>query len=240
MEAWQARRRLQVTVVLLMAAPLAMAGRPLASDDASTTEAGSCQLEAWSGRAGSERSLVLAPACGLLPGLELAADRSRFSPRGTQPDGAGLALKWLPPGGRVETGLGELNLGLKFSGAWGQLAGSSWRATQTSVLGVATWKPGQAMALHANLGAARDRASGTRATLLNLALVWSPQDALLLFAESLANSQRAVFGGAVRSAGARWWLVQDTLGLDLTASREAGVSGPTRWTFGLGWYGIGW
>jgi hypothetical protein len=30
----------------------------------------------------------------------------------------------------------------------------------------------------------------------------------------------------------------DTLGLDLTASRESGV-GSTLWTLGLGWYGLG-
>ena len=60
-----------------------------------------------------------------------------------------------------------------------------------------------------------------------------------LFAEVQANSKRTVFGGTLATAGARWWLNKDTLGLDLTAGRESGVHGATVWTLGLCWYGIG-
>ena len=71
-------RSLAAWAVLLCAAPLAMAGRPLSSDDASTADAGTCQVEAWSARdtrdtndtrSASARSVVLAPACGLAAGL---------------------------------------------------------------------------------------------------------------------------------------------------------------------------
>lgn len=93
--------------------------------------------------------------------------------------------------------------------------------------------------MRANLGAVRERAGASRATLLNLAQVWTPAEPLRLFAQAQGNSRREVFGGTVSSVGLRWWLVKDTLGLDDTASRESGAGGPTRWTLGLGWCGIG-
>ncbi len=92
--------------------------------------------------------------------------------------------------------------------------------------------------MHANLGAAHEHTSRTTATLLNLAIAWTPGEQALLFAETQANSKRTVFGGTVNTAGARWWLVPDRFGLDLSASRQAGAAIGTLWTLGLGWYGL--
>ena len=228
--------------LLLCAAPLAMAGHPLSSDDASTADAGTCQVEAWSARDtrdASARSVVLAPACSLAAGLELGADHSRFSAGGTQPDQGGLALKWVPAAWRVDSAAGELNFGLKLSGTWLKAAGVNWQAAQTGALVLATLKASETVALHANLGPARDRALRTQGTLLNLAVEWAPLDALLLFAEAQGNDRREVFGRTVLSVGTRWWLLQNTLGLNLNAGRQAGPGAGTRWSFGLGWYGIG-
>ena len=46
------------------AAPV-LAGRPLATDDAVTADAKTCQIETWHERAGPDRAWVLAPACGV-------------------------------------------------------------------------------------------------------------------------------------------------------------------------------
>ena len=224
---------------LLCAAPPALAGRPLSSDDAATADAGSCQIEAWSGHVASERSVTLAPACGVAAGLELGADLTRFSPRGTQPEQGGLALKWVPAAWRVDSAAGELNFGLKLSGAWVKAARSGWQQAQTGALVLATLKASEAITAHANLGPVRDRALRAQGTLLNLAVVWTPFDALLLFAESQGNDKRVLFGRTVTGVGTRWWLLKDRLGLDLGVSREAGASASRRWTVGLGWYGIG-
>lgn len=126
------RHRLRVALSLLMAAPLAMAGRPLASEDASTADAGGCQLEAWFGRIGAAGSTTLAPACGLLTGLELDADLGVFSPRGTQPLQAGLALKWLPSAVLWDTAAGSVHVGAKLSGAWAKPAGAVGRRSVTA------------------------------------------------------------------------------------------------------------
>jgi hypothetical protein len=222
---------------LLNAAP-AHAGRPLATDDAGTAEARTCQVESWLERAGSDRAWVLAPACGVVPGLEIGADYTAPHPRDVVRGAAGLALKWVPESWKVNTGAGELNFGIKLNHGWLRPASAGWQAAETGALLLATLKPGDAWTVHANLGTARDRIGSESAALLNLALVWTPSERALLFAESQANNKRSTFGGTVNTAGGRWWLVKDSFGIDLTASREAGVAGPTLWTFGFGWYGL--
>lgn len=234
------QRALLVVSLLLAALSLpALAGRPLASDDASTADAATCQVELWSERVGPQRALVAAPACGIAPGLELDLAHTWLHPRAVVKAVAGLSLKWVPQALKLAIGAGELNAGVKLDWGWVRPAARPWQSAETGLLGLATLKASESFSLHGNLGLARDRDSGTRATLLNLALVWTPSEPLLLFAEAQANSNRTAFGGTVAAAGARWWLIKDTLGLDLTASRESGAGGPTRWTVGFGWYGIG-
>ncbi|MBI5256661.1 MAG: hypothetical protein HY855_09185 [Burkholderiales bacterium] len=225
---------------LLALPPGAQAGRPLATDDAGTAEPGTCQLEGWHERAGAERAWVLAPACGVAEGLELGADLTRHQPRGPVRSSAGLALKWAPAAARLNTAAGELGFGLKLATSSAQTSAEGWQREGSEALALASWQAAEAWAVHANLGAARQHGpGGQRATLLNLALAWTPGPSALLFAELQANSRREAFGGTQQTLGGRWWLVPERLGLDLTASREAGAAGPTRWGLGFGWYGIG-
>lgn len=217
----------------------AQAGRPLSTDDTATADAGTCQVETWHQRAGHERALVLAPACGVVPGLELALDSTWPTPRDVVRQRAGLALKLAPAGWTWGGALGELSWGLKASGAWLQPAHARWQGAGATVLALASLKVSEQVSWHLNLGAGRDPASDTQASLLNLALVWTPQPAWLLFVEAQGNNRKAAFGGTLTTAGARWWLVKDQLGLDFTVGHESGAGGPTRYTVGLGWYGIG-
>ncbi len=225
-------------LALLAASSAAWAGRPLATDDAATADPRNCQLESWWEHAGSERALVLAPACGIVKGLEIDADYTLPHPRDVVRAEAGLALKWVPEAWRVETGAGEVNFGLKAGVSYAQPAGAGWRHAETSVLGLASLKVNDAWTVHANLGVAREEFSDESATLLKLAVVWVPNDRALLFAESQVNNKRAVFGGTVNGVGGRWWLVPEKLGLDLTASRESGSGTRTVWSLGFGWYGL--
>ena len=227
-----------LTWALCAVSPLAMAGRPLSTDDAATADAGTCQVETWHERTGSERALVVAPACGLMPGLELGLDSTWPTPRDVVRQEAGVAVKLVPPSWKLDTAAGELNFGLKLAGGWLKPAAAKWQGSEVSVLGLASLKASEQVSVHANVGAARDRASSEKATLLNLAVAWAPRESFLVFAEAQGNSKKDVFGGTVTTAGARWWLVHEKLGLDLTASRESG-GGSKRYTVGLGWYGIG-
>ena len=51
-----AMRRLLALLPCLLAAPLVQAGRPMATDDTSTAEAGECQIEVWGEHVNGERS----------------------------------------------------------------------------------------------------------------------------------------------------------------------------------------
>lgn len=214
------------------------AGRPLNSDDASTAEFGTCQLESWLEGAGSERAMLVAPACGVTKNLELGFDYTLPEHKDVLRAASGVALKWAPEAWRTNTALGEINFGLKLSATFEQPAHTGWRRTETAALALSSLKLNDAWAAHANLGAARERVSGSTATLMNLSLVWTPSDSSLLFAETQANSRRDIFGGTVSTVGARWWLIKDSLGIDMSASREAGSGNPTQWTLGFGWYGL--
>lgn len=228
-----------LTLCLCALAPLAQAGRPLSTDDAGTADAGTCQVETWHERAGAERAWVLAPACGVASGVEVGFDTTWPSPRDVVRQEAGLAVKLVPASLKFDTGAGELNFGLKFSAAWLKPAGAAWQGSELSVLGLASLKATDQVFVHANAGATRDRASAVQATVLNLALVYVPRDEFLVFVEAQGNSKKDIFGGTVTTAGARWWLVKDSLGLDVTASRESGGAGGRRYTVGMGWYGLG-
>ena len=216
----------------------AWAGRPLATDDAGTADAGTCQLESWVERTRDERAWITAPACGLAPSLELGLDYTRPSPRETLRAAGGIAVKWVPEGWQLRTPIGELNFGLALSAAFERPTNATWRTVETGGSVLATLQPGHAWTLHMNLGGAHDRGSERTAALLNLAAEWTPRDDVSLFVEVLTNNRRAEFGGTVVTAGGRWWLIKDQFGLDLTAGRENGAASVTTWSVGIGWYGL--
>ena len=230
-----------LAALLLLAAGQAGAGRPLATDDAGTADAGTCQLEAWAERSRglADGAWVLAPACGVTSGLELGGDHTRYQPGAGLHSAASLGLKWVPAAWARNTPLGPLAVGLKAAVGYERPAGTGWRRRAAGLLGLATLQAADNLALHANLGPQRQADDGSTSTHLRLALAWTPHPAALLFAETQANDRPAIHGGTVNSLGGRWWLLADRLGLDLTASREAGAGSATRWSLGLGWYGIG-
>ena len=216
----------------------AVAGRPLASDDASTADTGTCQLESWLERAGRDRAWAIATACGIAKGMEVGADCMLPHPRDTLRATGGLAFKWVPAGWLTGTPPGELNFGVKLNASLDHPSGAGWHRSEMSLPALATIRPNDTVAVHADLGAAHERASRATATLLNLSIAWTPGEQALLFAENQANSKRAVFGDTVNAGGARWWLVKDRFGLDISASRQAGTDIGTMWTLGFGQYGL--
>jgi len=229
-----------VAWLCLVAAGSAHAGRPLATDDVATAEPGTCLIENWVDRGGDRRATVLTPACGVAPGLEISVDYTWAQPRADFAAEAGLGLRWAPEAWRVALPLGAVNLGLKLKLGAERAAGSGWKRGGSAAQLLATWRgEDDRLQLLGNLGMAHDHGAGASAGTLKLAAVWAAQPRLTLFAEVEANNQAARFGGAVRTAGLRAWLVPERFGLDLTASREAGNGTPTTWTFGFGWYGIG-
>lgn len=231
-----------IPLALALAIPLAHAGRPLGTDDAGTAAAQTCQLEAWYEHSGSELTTELAPACGVAEGLELDLGITLPAQRKEQLLGSGLAVKWVPTAWASSTPLGELALGLKGGVDFEHPAGSGWRQAGSAALLLASLQVNEPWAVHLNLGWGHWRPAGQspfQASLLNVAAVWTPGDQGLLFAEWQGNSRRADLGSPTVTAGGRWWLQKDKLGLDLTVGRETASGAPNVVTLGFGWYGLG-
>ncbi|MFY7867213.1 hypothetical protein [Roseateles sp.] len=229
-------RRLCGLMILLLPT-LAFAARPLSSDDASTADPGSCQLEGWGEKSGGNRAWVLAPACGVAGGWEIGFDATYLRPQDEFRGDAGVAVKWVPKSWSMLTPAGTVNFGLKLGVSYERPVDSGWRRSGQGLLGLATLVVNEDFALHANLGPHQERATGQVGTALNLALVWVPHPAGLVFAEVQTNDRRAMMGPTQRTVGGLWWVAPDKLGLSLTASRPVGSS-ETQWTLGFGWYGL--
>ncbi|MET7014065.1 hypothetical protein [Uliginosibacterium flavum] len=221
---------------LLSASLPAFAGRPLATDDAGTVGDKQCQFEVWRERSKETSSGVAAPACGLGE-FELGAefDRTKLPDEQTK-TAQGVALKWAPEmlkfgpvgfGAKLWTGRARVNPA-------GEDEKGGWQPVENGALALASWDIGAGFTAHANLGSVRDRIEHQNVRLANLALSYAPHERVLLFAEA-QNVQRA---GTTQSTGLRLWAIPEKLGIDLTASRVAGVSNSNSFGVGFGWYGI--
>jgi hypothetical protein len=226
-----------VPLLFLFAVHGSWAGRPLATDDAAVADFGTCQVEAWAERAGHGDAYVVGPACGVWRGVELDGEYDWLHPRDETRAESSVALKVVPESWALNSAVGEWKFGLKLAQGFVQPADRGWLGSGTSGLLLVSLKANDEWTVHANLGAGHDRESGDDAALFNMAVVWTPHERVLLFAEVLTNTRSEIFGGTTKNIGARYWLIPDVLGVDLTAGRESG-SGSTVWTAGFGWYGI--
>lgn len=215
---------------------LAHAGRPLGTDDAGVADAGTCQIESWIERQDSQHTWFTSPACGVVSGVEFGAEYVRPEHSSTAGVAAGLALKWVPESWQMSTAWGDLGLGLKLSTGHAKPAGATWETSDSTVALLASLNATDTVSVHVNAGLTRDRASQVNGTLLNVAAVWTPASPWLLFAETQAYNHTDVFGKPVTSAGVRYWLIPDKLGVDLTTSHQS--KAPALWSFGIGWYGL--
>jgi hypothetical protein len=85
-----------------------------------------------------------------------------------------------------------------------------------------------------NVSVQRQRTTAKQAVGILGAVTWAPSPAYLLFAEHARSSQAQVTGSSTTGVGARWWIVPEKAGLDLTYSPRA--LGPGVWSMGIGWY----
>jgi hypothetical protein len=224
-------RRL-LPMLCLLAAPIAQAGRPMATDDTSTAAAGQCQVEAWGDRVDGERSQVVAPACGLTDSLELDTAASRVQATGGTYANLVVGLKWVPTDAVWATTLGTVRLGLEGGVFWSRALGANWKADSLALVGLGSLAFAPDWNLYANLVTTRDLDSGRQVHGLRTALAWQPHDHLLLFVEGL----RASDSGNLRNAGFRLWAIPGVLGLDVVATRSG--TGGLSIGLGFGWYGL--
>lgn len=211
----------------LLAAP-AYAARPMITDDARLTDAQACQVESWIkfNRTGTEKWAL--PACNLSGNLELTLGgalgendqgmqttdvvlqgKTLLKPLETNGYGVGLALGNVRHPA-ISTGrnlIGDLyvNLPVSFS------------------------LRDDAVILHLNLGALRNREAGTtRAT-------WGAGSETLLSASNtlIAEAFGQDRGRPYYQFGLRHWIVPNHVQVDTTVGNRFGMQGEERW-FSLG------
>lgn len=209
----------------------AQAGRPLTTDDAGANDQAVCQVESWLDFASDARSAHLAPACGLMDGLELGLEFIRVSPGSEQVQGRAVGIKWAPEWASWQ----DWRFGLKAGTSNGKAPDEpDWHQAANSFAVLASLPLNAQWTLHLNLGREHDRREHASANTYAAALAWTPSERWLVFGEMVGHHNAP----ATQSAGLRYWLLPEQLGLDLTTSRTNATPDSQAWGIGLGWYGI--
>ncbi|MBL0143477.1 MAG: hypothetical protein IPP91_15525 [Betaproteobacteria bacterium] len=224
--------RISAFLLALVLPGLALAGRPLSTEDASTLEDKACQLESWVDRTrGDVTGAFFVPACSWFD--------TEFQ--------AGASRAWA--GGRSATVLNFVQAKHAFKsvddGDWGigLVAGLSrypqreekndWGDPYFIVplsIGFGADKETRAL-LHLNIGTARVRDEGRNLTLWGVAIEKPATDRLTLLAEAFGENSRNPF---IR-AGGRYALF-DKFDIDLTYVTRSGGSVEDRyWSLGFHW-----
>ncbi len=220
-----------LALIALTLSPLSHAGRPLSTDDAGTVGHLHYQVEGWYESTDTQHSTVLAPAVGLGEvevGLEFGKTRA---PEGLRIRDQALALKWAPEALSV----GPMRFAAK---AWHARSAETSEderrhAHENGALAIATWTLTESLAAHLNLGFARNRDAQRNERIANLGVSWAADARATLFAEVLHQQ----YAPTTQATGLRLWAIPETLALDLTVAREAGVQHSRSIGIGFGWYG---
>lgn len=223
--------RIGTAALMLTAASSVWAARPLATEDNGTNAAGQCQVESWVDNDRDGRHGHIAPACGLMPGLELALDFVGGKPSSAVPISRSAALRWAPDWMNWQGWQFGVKGGLAQEKA---IETGRWRDATPNFTMVASHELDASWTVFVNMGHYHSQPDVPAATVAAVALTWAPDARWLVFAELLGQHQAP----ATQQVGMRWWLWPDKLGLDFTAGRANATRDSRSWGVGLGWYGL--
>lgn len=218
-------------LVLLWLCGSAHAVRPQVTEDAGVNRPGTYQFEVWQDHARDGHHVHQAPVCGVLPDLELGAEFVHSIPSKQHLEARAVSLKWVPDWAQWQ----DWQFGLKGGALSQKLLGTPhWHAINWSAMLLATRELSHQWTLHVNLGHIHDIDQHATVTNVNASLNWRPHPRWLIFAEVLGDTRTAL----QKSAGLRWWLLQDRVAVDVTAARNGAHARTSVWGIGLGWYAI--
>jgi hypothetical protein len=207
-------------MVLPLVAPLLVqaAGGHHSVDDADILPEGACEQESWAGRApGGARLLHAGGACRL-GAVQLGAAAEHTRDQGASATAWGLELKW------SQSVTPDWTLGLVVQPVWQARARPRYQGTTT--LALATWRPRENLALHANAG--RDVVNGGEDEARGgVAAEWMPAQHWWLTVERYREQASHFMRAGVRWSAAGPWSVDVS-----RAHRLAGPAAST-WTIGL-------
>ena len=187
-------------------------------DDAAILEPGTCEVESWLARSrGGQRLLHAGGACRVGP-VELGASAEYARQAGASETGHAVGAKWateLTPG---------ISAGLALSSGW--QAHVRPRYQGTTLVGLATWAPREAVALHLNLGRDFNHA-GADENRWGVSAEWAPRENWSLTAERYAEQQSHFVRTGLRWAANADWTV------DVSRAHRLRGPGESAWTVGM-------
>jgi hypothetical protein len=208
-------------LVVPLVAPLLVqaAGGHHSVDDADILPEGACEQESWAGRAhGGARLLHAGGACRL-GAVQLGAAAEHTRDQGASATAWGLELKW------SQSVTPDWSVGLVAQPVWQARARPRYQGT--IALALATWRPRENLALHANAG--RDVVNGGEDEARGgVAAEWMPAPHWWLTVERYREQASHFVRAGVRWSAAGPWSVD--------VSRAHRLAGPaaSNWTIGLG------
>lgn len=209
----------------------ARAERPLATEVADTIPAGHCQLEGWADHNNGAHEGHFAPACGLVPGFEMAAEWAGSMPSRSDVQNRLLGFKWGPEWLEWEGARFGIK-GLRVQERTPSADDTSWHNHGTVLMGITSVPLDPNWTVHAHLGRNFMHNGEKDAMVYGVGLVWTPTDHWMLFAEVVGDHLHT----ATQTVGVRYWILPDKLGVDLTQTHSNATPGSSRTGFGIGWY----
>lgn len=219
--------RLSALLLLLTLPGLALAARPLVTDDARIVDAKACQLETWIKRHGGTLEYWAVPACTPVDNVEITAGGALAWERGGEAgrrfDSALLQFKTLlRPFDERTWGMGLVAGALEHPYESSDLLGSFYTYAPISL----ALAPD--IALHLNPGWLYERNSDRRA------LTWGAggEVGLTPHIQWIGETYGEEGDGNYYQAGFRFWVVPEHVQIDTTYGNRFG-GGESFWTFGL-------
>jgi hypothetical protein len=219
-------------LVAFLVPGLALAGRPLSTEDASTLDDKACQLESWVDRTrGNVTDLFVAPACAYFDTeFQLGAARTREAGRSFT---AATFFQAKHAFRSVDDGAWGIGLVAGLARALEREEKNDWGDPYFIVpvsFGLGDDKDTRAL-LHLNLGTTRNRAEARNLTIWGIAIEKPVTGRLTLLAEGFGENTRDPF---IR-AGGRYTLFEK-FDVDLTYVTRAGGEKEDRfWSLGFHW-----
>ena len=219
----------RLTLVAILAATPAHAGRPLSTEDASALGDKVCQVEAWVDKYRDATQAWLVPACNFGGGIEwqFGAARTREDGRSAFSEAYFQAKTVLRSLDQSPWGVGVV------AGVTRKPLAESHRGWSNPYLLVpVTFTLGEEALLHANVGAGHDRAERRTVALWGVAVEAPMAPRTHFVAEAFGENARTPF---IR-AGLRFSAIAERLDLDLTAVARPGGTRDERYvSLGLTW-----
>lgn len=226
-------RPLLLATAAALSCSTALAGRPMATEDAGVLEAGDCELESFVGASRpqggpTERALSLQAGCGLGAQSQMALALARSSAEGD-------AVRSLTLLGKTALNPNAEDTAPKLSLAWALSADSargSMKHEASALNAVMSWPLHDKVSLHVNVGWSHSASEKQQTTHWASGVEHHVRDDLDLTAETFGNDREA---SPWVQVGLRWAVKPEKFYIDTSYGVQTGGERSKAVTLGLRW-----